>query len=289
MAYFYLLLANLLLSISSLFTQKVKGMQSVQMVYLRGIILFILSWYFCWKQDLPSYSAQPGTNRGLFYRGFIAVAGSIPWFYGVRQLTLSEATSLYLTGPIFTGLFASYYLKERIDMVQVISLVMCLFGTALVLKPPFLFGTVDQVNTEGKNRMLGGICCLFTAFCLGAGYNVIRELRNKCHTLTIVKYYSLGTIIGTAPLMFLYPVAAPSLLEAVYILTLSLSFYGAQTLITRGLYLGKAGKTSLIGYSQILFTFTFDCIMQNYPDKLSVLGAICILSCVLGLFYEKKR
>lgn len=287
--YFYLLLSNVAFSIASIFIQKVQRLPLYQVVYFRGVVQFIISWWVCTTNNIEFYPSSPSTIKKLFLRGTSSFIGFTFWVYGVQNLTLSEATTLFQCGPVFTGLFAIYYLKERIDIIQGICLVLSLFGSVLVLKPPFLFQSDQNEDLSGKNRLVGGICCLCTAVAYGTSYNIVRELRNSCHTQTTVHYIAIVISISTPILILTQGAETPTSTEIIHCVLMSAFTMLNQFLVARGLKFGTAGKTSIMGYSSILFTLAMDLMLHNPIDALSLAGAACISSCVIGLFFEKKR
>lgn len=287
--YFYILFSHFLSPLGSMFIQKLNGIPSYQLVYFRGIILFVVNWMACSSQKIELYSKVPTTNRKLFLRGLNSLFGFVVWVYGLQNLPLSEAITLFQTGPVFTGLFAIYFLNEKFDLTQGITVVMSLLGSLLVLKPPFLFGSDNIINDVDKNRFLGGICCLLTAVNYGGAYIIVRDLRNECHGQTTVHYIAVAMSLVTPVLILLQGVTIPTMQDCIYLMVMALLLTAAQSLLTRGLRFSTAGKSSILGYSQILFSFIID-IISNHPlDLFSILGAASICSSVIVLFYEKKK
>lgn len=288
--YFYILLSHLTAPLASWCVQQLHEIPVSQILFFRGIILFIVSWMICSKQNIEFYIKSPSTNKKLFFRGL----GSLVQFglsiYGLHNLALSEAITLFQTVPVFTSLFAMYFLKEKFDTTQGITITMSLLGTLLVLKPPFLFSSGNTVvNNEDQNRYFGGICCLLTAITYSATYNLMRDLRNHCHSQTTVQYTAAVTAL-IAPLLIVFQGAAtPTLEQYIYLMLMAFLMAASQILTTRGLKFSPAGKGSILGYSQILFSFIID-ILSNHPlDIWSVIGAGCIFSCVFAILFEKKN
>lgn len=287
--YFYLMLAHLTASLGALFIQKLNTLPVYQLVYSRGICAFVMSWFVNSTQNIEFYTKTPSTNKKLISRGLISFFGNSLWMYGIQNMPLSEAVTLIQTGPVFSGLFAMYYLKEKFDITQGITMVMSLFGVLLVVKPPFLFGSSVVADSGDQNKFLGGICCLLVAVISGAVYSLVRDLRNKCHGQTTVHYTCTVSALVTPVFIFSQGVTTPTMRDIAYLLIMVVLMTASQSLTTRGLKFSAAGKSSILGYSQILFSFIID-ILSNRPlDLLSVLGASSICSCVFMIFLEKKK
>lgn len=182
-----------------------------------------------------------------------------------------------------------YYLGEKFELLQGVAIALCLLGSVLVLKPPFLFPSNHLDNDSDKNRFYGGICCLTTAVLTGAAYNMVRELRNHCHTQTTVHYMTVVMCLMTPIIVLFQGIQIPTAEEIFYLILLAGFTTVSQSCFTRGLKFGTAGKSSIIGYTSILFTMIIDLIMQRAPDYLSIIGAASISSCVIVLFIEKKK
>lgn len=287
--YLYFLLSNIIGCAGSLCIQQITRLPNFQLVYFRGIFSFIINWMICKSQKIDVYVNSPTTTLKLFLRGLNSFSGFGLWVYGLHNMSLSEATTLFQTGPMWTTFFAMYYLKEKMEFLQGVTIVLCLLGAILVLKPPFIFPSA-QIEEDGeKNRFLGGICCLSTAILSGSAFNLVRELRNHCHGQLTVHYMTVVMCIFT-PLLVLYQgVVVPTFGEILYLVLMALCTTIGQTLLTRGLKFGSAGKSSIMGYSQILLTLMIDLILQRPPDTLSLIGALSISSCVVVLFIEKKK
>lgn len=74
---------------------------------------------------------------------------SISAIYGAfTMLPLGDATVIISTTPIFTALFAYFFLKETWSKIEATGTFVCLTGIVLIARPTFVFG-----NT-GKNSIL---------------------------------------------------------------------------------------------------------------------------------------
>lgn len=288
--YFYLLLANFISPLSSWCIQQLNGIPLYQLLFFRGIILFSINWIICSTQNIEFYTKSPSTNMKLLSRGLASLVSFGLAVVGLNNLSLSEATTLFQTAPVFANLFAMYFLKEKFDSTQGITMIMSLLGTLLVLKPPFLFGSDSTVvNNEDQNRFFGGMCSLVTALMAAGIINLLRNLRNHCHSQTTVHYTAVVTTLATPVPILFQGVAMPTMQQYVFILLMGVLMGVSQMLTTRAVKFSTAGKSSILGYSQILFSFIIDVLSGNTLDFWSIIGAGCIFSCMFIIFFEKKK
>lgn len=70
---------------------------------------------------------------------------SISAIYGAfTMLPLGDATVIISTTPIFTALFAYFFLKETWSKVEATATFICLTGIVLIARPTFIFGNTGK-------------------------------------------------------------------------------------------------------------------------------------------------
>ena len=71
---------------------------------------------------------------------------------------------------------------------------------------------------------------------------------------------------------------------------LGLVTFIAQVAMTRGLSLEPAGRATSISYLQVVFAFVWGMLLfQEFPDALSIVGALLILASTVGVARWRSR
>ena len=89
--------------------------------------------------------------------------------------------------PIFLTIMACIFLKEKIDSKQILSIIVTFLGALLVIKPEFSL------------EMLPSLAGILSAAASGVAYNLLRYLKDKESPDTIIFYFSLISVVFTAP------------------------------------------------------------------------------------------
>ena len=81
----------------------------------------------------------------------------ITLYMAYRLMPLSDASSIYLSSPVFVTIFAYIMLKEPITIVQGVTGSLTVIGVFVISKPEFLFGAPDEVDMIYESRTIGKI------------------------------------------------------------------------------------------------------------------------------------
>ena len=101
------------------------NINSFEIGYWRSLISIILNLIYLSIVGVNLLSIKKSEVKYLMIRGFVGFLGLGCAFTALRLLTLSEATILFFTNPIFTTIFAFLILKERLKWYDAI---ICLSG-----------------------------------------------------------------------------------------------------------------------------------------------------------------
>ncbi|MBI4752167.1 MAG: DMT family transporter [Acidobacteria bacterium] len=246
-----------------------RHLPSQQIVVIRTIISFILSFILIWRAGIPIW----GTNKKLlFLRGFFGFCGLDCFFYSLSQLPIAEATVLQYTSPIWTALLAALVLKERISPSLLLSIGLCLVGLVCVTRPPFLFGqTATRVPTYAY---LVGFAGAFFSAC---AYVTVRHLSKLEHELVIVFYFPMVALPFSIPTVFPIKVI-PTAMDLLIVLGVGICAQIAQVYLTRGMKFLQAGRSAAVLYLQIVFAAAWGILFfQEVPTPWTIFGAIFIL------------
>ena len=86
-----------------------------ELILFRSIVSVVLSVAMLQKLGLPLL----GNNRKvLLMRGIFGTTALLMFFYTLQNIPLASAVTLQYLSPIFTALFASIFLKEKMQVKQ---------------------------------------------------------------------------------------------------------------------------------------------------------------------------
>ena len=203
----------------------------------------------------------------LVLRATLGTAGIFAHFYALSHITIAEGLTLNKTAPFFTVLFAWFFLGERSNRRQLLTLALAFFGVVLIAKPGFAGASAFPLAIG----LLSGVCA-------GGAYACVRGLRrHSVPPAFIILFFSAFSCLASVP--FMAAGFDPMTWRQVLVLL------GAGA----GAALGQFGITLAYGYaapkdiavfdySGILFAAAFGLLFfAQVPDLLSVAGFFAIL------------
>ena len=190
------------------------------------------------------------------------------------MLPLGDATAIIGLYPAVTALLAWLLLRERLDRCQVAALSLAVAGGLLITKPPFLFGRAPA-NWLGFG--IAALGCLLTS----SQYLILRHPSfQRVHALqNLFAYLTLALpSLLVAHAAGTKPMAAPTLHTGVLAVLMGGLGMCAQGLIFTAAPHCKAAQATLIGSSEIAWSYVWQLALLEQPsDALSLLGALLIL------------
>lgn len=89
--------------------------------------------------DNLCYPPIKKTYSKLIMRGIAGGIGVCSLFQGLKLLPISEGIVLVKTNPLWVALIVTFVLKkEKFRCRLLIDVLLCLFGIALIARPPFI-------------------------------------------------------------------------------------------------------------------------------------------------------
>lgn len=142
-------------------------------------------------------------RRDMFWRAFWGNFGLVGLYTALEYTSLSKATVIFWTLPLFVALFAMCMIKEKLTVYDWTATLISFFGMIL-LQNPFGNSKSNQMTSEEKALDYLGMFWAFLGATLGAiAFVYLRKLSNKgIDKVTPTFYFALiGSII--APLFSL--------------------------------------------------------------------------------------
>ena len=219
----------------------------------------------------------------LLYLFLRAIAGSIGVFgnfYAIDRILLADAAILNKMAPFFTILFCYIILKEKIEPIPMICIIIAFLGSILIVKPSFNF-----------TQMLPTLAAFTGGVGAGLAYASIRKLSYLgCNGKIIILFFSAFSMLLSVP----YMITSFNPMTAKQVLMLCCAgacAAGGQFSVTAAYYHAPANKISIYDYSQVLFSTMFGFIFfAQIPDWMSLLGYIIIISmAIVNYIYTHRK
>lgn len=252
-----------------------------EVVFVRSLLNAGFTYAMLRHARVPIWGNRPAVLalRGTF--GFLALSCV---FYAVVHLPLADATVLQYTNPVFTAIFAAWLLGERMERGEAGLILASLLGVVLIARPGFLFGG----HAARLDLFAVGVALVGSMFS-AAAYVTVRQLARTEDPLVIVFYFTLVSVLGSAPATLANPVM-PQGAEWAFLLLVGVAAQAGQVCLTSGLALEPAGRATAIGYLQVVFAATWGGLFfGEIPDGWVVAGASVIIGSTLLLARQRAR
>jgi drug/metabolite transporter (DMT)-like permease len=114
--------------------------------------------------------------------------------YGLKFSSASSISLLIATIPVFTALFASLFLHEKIALAQTIGIILSMIGVGVIL------GTNPTEMAKESTMRIGHFLGLGAALCAGLYMVLARNLMKQYAPLTLTLLQSLFAVLIFFPL-----------------------------------------------------------------------------------------
>jgi drug/metabolite transporter (DMT)-like permease len=283
----YMLIASFTFAIMGAFAKLAsQSMSSLEVVFFRNIAGVILIGYAVYKTPLKQVGGKPLL---LFFRGFMGFVALLAFFYNIAHISLGDAMTYSKTSPIFTALFAFFFLKEELGVKGWIAIFIGFIGIVFITQP-------SGVGFS-KYDLLG----IFSGVGAALAYTSIRELRNYYDTKAIVLSFMLTGTIGPIVLFMVSPYlnmpeldfmfgkfVMPEGVVWVYVIAMGLFATLSQVLMTKAYGETKAGIVGAVSYTNILFSIIVGLFLGDaFPAVHTSFGIVLII--IAGLMVAKSK
>ena len=150
----------------------------------------------------------------------------------------------------------------------------------------FCFAIIAKDKLDWRYLALG----LFSAFCSGIAYNLVRSLKAKEHPIVIVLHFQLvGTIIGFVGCFLDWKM--PQGMDWVYLLLTGILTQLGQTNLTKSLQSERIAITTSLNYLGILYALIFGVFFFSESYTTSIITGIVLVvtGVLLNVIFGKKE
>lgn len=231
-----------------------------------------------------------GVRKWLVLRGLTGFFGVFGMYFSLMYLSISDAVLITFLAPTVTVFLAWILLREPFTRAEVLGTVVSLCGVILIVRPVAIFGAETEFgggkgaveSTDSKDRIVASLVGLFGVLGMSLVYIIIRHIGDRAHAIMSVSYFSLITgiisFIGIQIIPKMHFERPRS--NRQWFLLINLGFCGFlyQLLLTIGIQRERAGRGSLVAYTQLLYAIFWDVtLFGHWPNLLSWLGTILIV------------
>ncbi|CDE43301.1 putative membrane protein [Clostridium sp. CAG:411] len=263
----FILLAGVFFASMTIFSRLSGDLPTMQKAFFRNFFAAILAFFMLIKNQ-HNFSYPPSLLPMLFVRSICGTIGILCNFYAIDHLVVSDANILNKVSPFAAVVFSYFFLKEKISLRQICTLLGAFFGALLIIKPSFAFSDF----APGAIGLLGGIMA-------GAAYTAVRYLgQKKLESMKIVFFFSTFSCLSIFP--FVVTNYAPMRMQQLlFLICCGICAAGGQICITKAYTYAPANEISIYDYFQILVAAILGFFIFNQtPDFISVFGYLIIFA-----------
>lgn len=246
-----------------------------ELVFFRSLGTLVLTYFLIRSQKV---SLRPNQPKLLILRGVVGVTSMSLFFLGIHFIPIGSAVTIRYIAPLFGGVLAVYFLKEKIFPFQWVLYVLAFLGVVLIK------------GFDASISLFGVGVVLAAAFFSAIVYIIISKIGKRDHPLLVVLFFmGIATMTGLVGSInnFIIPNGSE------WVLLFLLGFFGffGQYYMTKAFQNDEASKIAPIKYSEVVFTLSFGVYWFGEVYTLtSLIGiALVILSLTFSVLYKAKR
>lgn len=273
---FFIILSAFGFAVMSAFIKLSGDLPNIQKVFFRNLVSAIIALFLIIKHK-GSFTGKKENRKILIYRSLFGTIGIIFNYYAIDNLVLSDANMLNKISPFLVVVFCALILKEKINLKQILAIIVAFIGALFIVKPSFDIRVVPYI--------IGFLSAVFAAL----AYTCVRMLGNKEEYYTIVFFFSTFSLVTVLP-MFIYVYEPMTTMQFVYLILAGIFVSLGQFGVTLAYKYAPAKEISIFDYSNIIFSAILSIFLFGvYPDKLSVVGYFIIFAAAFYMFLYNKR
>lgn len=210
-------------------------------------------------------------------RAVLGIAMLASFAFGVNQLSLAEAYSIFFIAPALITALSVWILKERVSAGQWLAIGVGMGGVLVVLRP-----SGDGVLTTGGLAILAAAAMYAVSSITG---RILSRVDSSAHMV-----FWLMTLMAVGATLLAWPQwRAVPLTRLPLLCGLAFSGFFAQLAITEAFAHGEASRVAPFEYSALAWGVGLDWLLwQVLPDRYTLLGAAIIIASGLYLIRREK-
>ncbi len=271
----FMLISTLAFACMNALVKHLVHFSAFQIVFFRSAGSLVFTFSFLFKNKIPVLGNQ---KKLLILRGLVGATSMILFFMSTKYLPIGTAVSLRYMAPIFAGVFAVYFLKEKIAPLQWLFFIMAFIGV-LVLKG-------FDVDLKGIGLILVFISALFS----GLVYILISKIGKNDHPVVVVNYFMIiATVLGAV--LSINNWTNPKGIEWLQLSGLGVFGYLGQVYMTKAFQIASTNQVAPLKYLEVVFTLFFGVLLfSEVYTLISLLGITLIITgLTFNALYKSKK
>ena len=245
-----------------------------ELVFFRSLGTLILTYFLMQSRGV---SLRPNRPFLLLLRGFVGVTSMSLFFLGIHYIPIGSAVTVRYIAPLFGGVLAVIFLKEKIYPLQWVFYLFAFAGVVLIK------GFDTSISLFGVAIVVGA------AFFSAIVYIIISKIGHQDHPLRVVFFFmGIATMVGGigSTQNFLFP----NTLDLTLLLLLGVFGFFGQYFMTKAFQQGEASKVAPFKYVEVIFTLSFGVYLfdEVYTFQ-SLLGIAMVISGLTASVLYKER
>lgn len=266
-------MAALLMSVLMAIAKKLpEAIPTSLVLFIRSLFVLLFSLPLLAQNPKAALKSDQYLLHGL--QIMLGVCATLCTYYTYRHLSVTLATSLGMTGALFTTLLSVIILKDPVDRIKWLCILVGYLGTLCIIQP-------GAISFE-----VGMVTALLANLIAGFGAITSKILSQRVDKLAIIVYNAIGmtTIFGCLSYPHWY------LLDSKVLFVLACM--GALALSANYCYLAALKKTNPsflapFEYTRLIFAFIIGSVFfHELPNSYTILGSIMIVGATYIITYR---
>jgi len=214
----------------------------------------------------------------LLLRGLFGTTALFCFFLTVQHIPFAPAQTIQYLSPIFTATIAIFLLKEPVRPAQWAFYAIAFSGVLLI----------QQFDSRISPFYLG--LGIFSAFCSGMAYNLVRSMRGREYPLTIVLHFQLtGAVVGLVSLLFQWE--APTGWDWMFLFMVGVLSQIGQIFLTNALQSEPVAGVAIVTYTGLVYALLVGWIIfGEMQGPMSIAGMLLVvLGVMLSVLYSRRQ
>ena len=253
------------------------------------------------RRKIPDAPFGPRNLRlWLLLRGSMGFCAVFGMYFSLMYLTLSDAVLITFLTPCVTVVLAAVVLREQFTKAEAFGTLVSLTGVVLIVRPSFLFGLPDDLDNspaesaDPRKRLIATMVGLLGVLGASIVYTVVRFIGHRVHAIITVGYFSLTvaviSLIGIAVVPSTHFSWPHGKRQWFLLINLGVCGFVYQLLLTMGIQIERAGRSSAMTYTQLVYAVGWDVMLwHHWPSLWSWLGMFVMVGATVAVARSKPK
>lgn len=268
-------ISTLAFALANVFVKEVKHLPTMEIVFFR-CVTGVVSCYIGLRRANADWRGS--NHQMLFLRGLFGTTALCLFFLTVQNIPFASAVTIQYLSPIFTTIVAIFVLKEKVQPLQWLFYAIAFAGVLFIER------------FDARISLLFLALGVFSAFCSGVAYTLVRSLREKEHPLTVVLHFQLvGFLTGLFFTVFDWQ--TPVGLDWLYLLLIGIFSQLGQWFLTNSLQKEKAASVAIVNYTGLIYALSIGWfVFGETQTPESLVGMVLVVfGVLLSIIYSRRR